>query len=111
MNSEHTKDPADSRSFEERVFARFDALDERLDRSDARLDRVDARLERVDACLERVEAKLEKLNERVMSLEIQWRSARLKPNPSGNAPSRKFLKLKRDSPMWVASWTFSAGMS
>ncbi len=52
MDNEHKKHLLASRSFEERVFARFDTLDDRLDRVDARLDQVDGRLDRVEGKLE-----------------------------------------------------------
>jgi hypothetical protein len=42
MSEEHTQDLPDSRSFEERVFARFDAMDARFNAIDARFDAVDA---------------------------------------------------------------------
>ena len=44
MNEEPTKDLSDRRSFEERVFARFDSVDARFDVVDARFEAVDARL-------------------------------------------------------------------
>lgn len=37
MSDEKTQNLVDVRSFEERVFARFDALDARMDRMEARL--------------------------------------------------------------------------
>ena len=52
------------RSFEERVFARFDAVDTRLDSVDARFDSVDARLDSVDARLDSVDARFDSVNQR-----------------------------------------------
>ena len=49
MNEEPTKDLPDKRSFEERVFARFDSIDARFDTVDARFDTVDARLEKLES--------------------------------------------------------------
>ncbi|MDX6560178.1 MAG: hypothetical protein QOF72_3227 [Blastocatellia bacterium] len=49
MNKEPTKELPNKRSFEERVFARFDAFDARFDTVDARFDTVDARLEKLEA--------------------------------------------------------------
>jgi hypothetical protein len=43
MNERTTKDLPDKRSFEERVFARFDAFDARFDLVDARLEKLEAR--------------------------------------------------------------------
>jgi chromosome segregation ATPase len=56
MNEEPTKGLPDKRSFEERVFARFDAFDSRFDAVDARFDAVDARFDTVDARLEKLES-------------------------------------------------------
>ena len=42
MDEEPTKDLPDKRSFEERVFARFDAFDARFDTVDARLEKLEA---------------------------------------------------------------------
>ena len=48
MSDEKTHNLPDGRSFEERVFARFDALDARMDRMEARLDDMDARLQTLE---------------------------------------------------------------
>lgn len=43
MSDNPTQEIPDSRSFEERVFARFDSLDERIDRFESRIEaKVDA---------------------------------------------------------------------
>ncbi len=57
MNREPTKELPNKRSFEERVFARFDAFDVRFDSVDARFNTVDARFDTVDARLEKLEAR------------------------------------------------------
>jgi hypothetical protein len=43
MNEEPTKDLPSKVSFEERVFARFDAIDARFDTVDARLEKLESR--------------------------------------------------------------------
>lgn len=43
MNEEPTKGLPDKRSFEERVFARFDAMDARFDTVDVRLEKLESR--------------------------------------------------------------------
>ncbi|MGH9901679.1 MAG: hypothetical protein ACRD68_07685 [Pyrinomonadaceae bacterium] len=66
----------DARSFEERVFARFDAMDARFDAMDARFDAVETRLttleEKVDARLretrpiwEGVQTELRRINSKL----------------------------------------------
>jgi chromosome segregation ATPase len=57
MNEEPTQNLSGTRSFEERVFARFDAFDARFDAVDARFDTVDARFDTVDARLEKLESR------------------------------------------------------
>ena len=54
MSEENTQNLNDSRSFEERVFARFDAMDASID---ARFDRVDSSIQELDARVERLEAR------------------------------------------------------
>ncbi len=46
MSEEKTQDMPDWRSFEERVFARFDAMDRRFDGLDARVQRPEEESER-----------------------------------------------------------------
>ena len=46
MSEENTQNIPDGRSFEERVFARFDAMDARFDAIDARLQRLEDEAER-----------------------------------------------------------------
>ena len=81
---EQTQNLNGPRSFEDRVFARFDAIDSRFDSMearqnsmDSRLDSMDSRLDSVDACLERLEendiktnAQFEAINTRLDRLEI-----------------------------------------
>ena len=54
MSEERTRDLSDNRSFEARVFARFDATDARVD---ARFDAVDARLDSLDSQVRSLEAR------------------------------------------------------
>lgn len=48
MSDNLTESGADPRSFEERVFARFDAMEERFNGIDARFDGIDARLNKLE---------------------------------------------------------------
>ena len=57
MSEERTENLPDGRSFEERVFARFDAIDRRLDSVDARLASMDARLRDLDARVQVLESR------------------------------------------------------
>jgi hypothetical protein len=48
MSEDRTKETEDPRSFEERVFARFDAIDERFDRVEEALGRIADSLARIE---------------------------------------------------------------
>lgn len=49
MNETTTRGLPDKRSFEERVFARFDSVDARLGEIDSRFDHVEAGLEKLES--------------------------------------------------------------
>ena len=55
MSYNPTRETPDSRSFEERVFARFDALDARISRIEAKVDALDGRLTTLE---EKVDSRL-----------------------------------------------------
>ncbi len=65
MSEDTTQERPDARSFEERVFARFDALDARLTDHEKRFDALDARFDVMDARLDAMEDRLINLEERV----------------------------------------------
>lgn len=75
MSEERTRDLPNDRSFEERVFARFDAMDARFNAIEARFDTMEARFEArfsgIEARLDRVEARLDGLDTRVQALEAR----------------------------------------
>ncbi|HEX6622568.1 MAG TPA: hypothetical protein VF064_02565 [Pyrinomonadaceae bacterium] len=60
MSEEKTQYMPDERSFEERVFARFDAMDKRFDAVDERFDGVDRRLDNLDARVQKLEEESER---------------------------------------------------
>jgi chromosome segregation ATPase len=60
MSDNLTKSGPDPRSFEERVFARFDAMEARFDAMEARFE---VRLNGIDARLDGIDARLNKLEE------------------------------------------------
>src|SRR5882724_11238059 len=57
MSEDRTLDLPDDRSFEERVFARFDAMASRFDTMESRFDAVDARLAGLDTRVQVLEAR------------------------------------------------------
>ena len=72
MNEEITQNMPDGGSFEERVFARFDALDARLttleERADARLHETRPIWEAVLGRLDNIESEMKAINRRVRLL-------------------------------------------
>jgi chromosome segregation ATPase len=72
MSEETTQNMPDGRSFEERVFARFDALDARLttleERVDARLHETRPIWEAVLSRLDNIESEMKAINRRVRVL-------------------------------------------
>lgn len=91
MSDNPTRETPDSRSFEERVFARFDALDARMDRFEVRIeskvdaldgrltaleDKVDSRLRETRPIWEGVQTRLAGVEERLGGLEKEVRMVR-----------------------------------
>ena len=89
MSEDRTGDLPNKRSFEERVFARFDAfearfesrfsaidvrfnaVDARFNAVDARFDAIDGRLDAIDARFDAVDGRLDGLDTRVQALEAR----------------------------------------
>lgn len=83
MSNDMTQNLPTGPSFEERVFARFDALDarmarmeerqgrmeERQERTEERQERMDSRQERMEARQERMETRLDEIDQRLQVLE------------------------------------------
>jgi hypothetical protein len=78
MSENTTQETPDARSFEERVFARFDALDAWLDGMDARFNAFDVRLtgleEKVDARLHETRPVWEAVLSRLDSIDGEIKS-------------------------------------
>jgi chromosome segregation ATPase len=60
MSEETTKEQPDARSFEERVSARFDALDARFDSLEERVNQLDGRMDSFDARLASLDEKVDR---------------------------------------------------
>ena len=69
MSEDKTAETPHLRTFEERVFARFDALDARLDNVEARLEKLEAKAYDTKPIWERALAELIELNQRVANVE------------------------------------------
>jgi len=71
VSNVNTENIDGKRPFEERVFARFDALDTAIRVTDSRLENVESRLENVDSRLETVDSRLQNMDSRLQKLEIR----------------------------------------
>ncbi len=69
MGEENTQNLDGARSFEERVFARFDAMDGRFDNLDTRLASVEGKVDALDGRLTSVEKKVDAFDGRLTELE------------------------------------------
>jgi hypothetical protein len=72
MSEETTRELHDNRSFEERVFARFDAMDARFDAMDAR---VEVRFNSVDARLDHLDIRVHALESKALDTKPIWEQA------------------------------------
>ena len=72
MSEERTRDLSDNRSFEERVFARFDAIEARFDTMESRFD---ARFSSIDARLDGLEIRVQALEARALDTKPIWERA------------------------------------
>jgi hypothetical protein len=114
MSEEHTEDLVDRRSFEERVFARFDALDSRFDAVELRLnslelrfdamesrpDAMDSRLLKLEVVSERRSLETKPISERVLArieeLQREFADFRVEVREAFRDVSRKFGVLASD---------------
>lgn len=71
MVDKNTDEMNGKRPFEERVFARFDAVDTRLDVVYARLSAVDARFDTVNERFDLVDSSIRNLDSRLEKLEVR----------------------------------------
>lgn len=67
MSEQNTQNLPDSRSFEERVFARFDAIDAGLRDLNARVERLEGRVESLEAQSERRAVETKPIWERALA--------------------------------------------
>lgn len=67
MSEENTRNLPETRSFEERVFARFDAIDAGLRDLNARVERLEVRVERLEAESERRAVETKPIWERALA--------------------------------------------
>jgi len=71
MSEERTRELLDRRSFEERVFARFDAMEARSSSMELRFDGLNARFDAMETRFDGVETRLDSLDVRLQVLEAK----------------------------------------
>jgi archaellum component FlaC len=89
MSEESTHDMSDGRSFEERVFARFDAID-------ARLDTVDARLQALETQAERRALETKPIWERALSEILELKQGLYNVERKLDVLSRDIVQVRAD---------------
>ena len=72
MSEETTRDLSDTRSFEERVFARFDAMDARFNLMESRFDTMEARF---DKRFDGLDTRVQALEARTLDTKPIWERA------------------------------------
>jgi len=89
MSEELTKDMSNGPSFEERVFARFDAVD-------ARFDAVDARLENLETQAERRALETKPIWERALAEIVEVRESIANVERKIDVLSRDIVQVRAD---------------
>lgn len=89
MSDNPTRETPDSRSFEERIFARFDAFERRLDAFEGRFDAFEGRF---DAFERRMEARFARLEEKVDAMDTRLTALEEKVDE----------RLRETRPIWEA---------
>jgi hypothetical protein len=96
MSGEITHNMSDGRSFEERVFARFDAMDARFDAVDARFDVVDARLQALESQAERRALETKPIWERALSEILELKQGLYNVERKLDVLSRDIMQVRAD---------------
>jgi len=71
MSEERTRELLDRRSFEERVFARFDAMEARSDTMETRFDGMNARFDTIETRFDAMETRFDGVETRLDSLDVR----------------------------------------
>ena len=71
MSEERTRELLDRRSFEERVFARFDAMEARSSSMETRFDGLNARFDAMETRFDAIETRFDGVETRLDSLDVR----------------------------------------
>jgi chromosome segregation ATPase len=75
MSNEITNDLDGKRSFEDRVFVRFDALEAYLKTLDSRVQSLDSRVQSLDSRMQSLDSRVEVLESRAYDTKPIWENA------------------------------------
>lgn len=75
MSKEITKDLDGNRPFEERVFARFDAVDAYLQNLDSRVQNLDSRVQNLDSRVQSLDSRVQVLESKAYDTKPIWERA------------------------------------
>ncbi len=96
MSEESTHNISDGRSFEERVFARFDAMDARFDAMDVRFDAVEERLQALESQAERRALETKPIWERALSEILELKQGLSNVERKIDVLSRDIIQVRAD---------------
>jgi len=96
MSEESTQNISDGRSFEERVFARFDAIDARFNAIDSRFDAVEARLQALESQAERRALETKPIWERALSEILELKQGLYNVERKLDVLSRDIVQVRAD---------------
>ena len=71
MSEERTRELLERRSFEEQVFARFDAMEARSDTMETRFDGMNARFDTIETRFDAIETRFDGVETRLDSLDVR----------------------------------------
>ena len=78
MSEERTRELLDRRSFEERVFARFDAMEARSISMETRFDGLNARFDAIETRFDAMETRFDGVETRLDSLDVRFQMLKAK---------------------------------
>jgi len=78
MSEERTRELPDRRSFEERVFARFDAMEARSISMETRFDGLNARFDAIETRFDAMETRFDGVETRLDSLDVRFQMLKAK---------------------------------
>jgi hypothetical protein len=95
MSDATTGNLGDNRSFEDRVFARFDAMDARFSSIDARFDAIDGWRDSMDVWRSATDSRFDRIENRLGALELANEKRALETKPIWERALAEIVELKK----------------